>query len=52
MIKMIHSTTGVEMWVHESNVADFMKRGHKVAPAPVRERPATKKTPPKKTTKK
>lgn len=51
MIKMIHAVTGVEMWVHASNVADFIKRGHRVAPAPVRERPQ-KKMPAKKTAKK
>lgn len=43
MIKMIHGTTGIEMWVHESNIEDFQKRGHKLAPVPVvKKKPAKK----------
>lgn len=42
MIKMIHSVTGVEMWVHENNVDKFLERGHKLAPTP---KPPAKKKP-------
>ena len=47
MIKMIHRDTGVEMWVHESNVKDFMARGHKVASA-LSPKPEKKPAPKKK----
>lgn len=49
MIKMIHSVTGCEMWVHESNVESFKERGHKLAPAPKKE--PTKRKPVRKTKK-
>lgn len=35
MIRMIHRDTGVEMWVPEKEVAKFIARGHKAAPAPM-----------------
>lgn len=47
MIKMIHSVTGCEMWVHESKVDSFLERGHKLAPVPVKEpvkKPAKRRT--------
>ena len=51
MIRMIHCVTGVEMWVHESNVAEYVKRGHKVAPVvPLSKKP--EKKPVKRTAKK
>lgn len=52
MIKMIHNITGVEMWVHESNVQSFLDRGHKLAPIPEAQKAPTKKRPVKKQIKK
>ena len=40
MIKLIHCITGVEMWVHESQLDSFLERGHKQAPLPKKEKKA------------
>lgn len=47
MIKMINRVTGVEMWVHESNVNSFLERGHKLAPIPAPKKPVKKRQPKK-----
>ena len=52
MIKMIHHTTGIEMWVPEDQMDKFLERGHVLAPVPVPEKKAPKKPVKKRTTKK
>lgn len=52
MIRMIHRTTGVEMWVDENSVKDFVRRGHIIAPVPVKKPMRPQKTSARKTTKK
>ena len=42
MVKFINSMTGTEMWVHETRVEEYIRRGHKPAPPPPP--PAPKKT--------
>ena len=34
MIRLINKTTGTEMWVADSRVAEYLKQGHKLAPVP------------------
>ena len=34
MVKFINALTGTEMWVHETRVEEYIKRGHKLAPPP------------------
>ncbi len=35
MIKLINKITGTDMWVADSRVAEYLARGHKLAPSPV-----------------
>lgn len=55
MIKLVNSITGVDMWVAENRVAEYLAEGHKLAvevpPAPpLPKKPAGKKTATKKGT--
>ena len=34
MMKMVHAVTGVEMWVSDDRVRDYLMRGHYPAPLP------------------
>ena len=34
MMKMVHAVTGVEMWVSDDRIRDYLKRGHMMAPLP------------------
>lgn len=34
MIRLINRVTGTEMWVADNRIAEYLARGHKVAPAP------------------
>lgn len=34
MIKMINRVTGSEMMVADNRIAEYLARGHKIAPAP------------------
>ncbi len=48
MIQFINKATGVDMWVHETRVEEYLAAGHKLAastpdPQP-EEKPAPKKT--------
>ena len=48
MIRLIHASTGGEMWVHESRLDEYLAAGHKIYGAPVRgaaaePKPAAKK---------
>ena len=36
MIRLIHASTGGEMWVHESRLDEYLAAGHKIYGAPVR----------------
>ena len=31
MVKFIHRDSGGEFWVHETRVAEYLARGHKIA---------------------
>ena len=47
MVKMIDRLTGVDMWVADSRVAEYLLAGHRLAAEPAIEKPAE---PPKKRT--
>ena len=34
MMKLINRITGTDMWVADSRIAEYLGRGHKIAPAP------------------
>jgi hypothetical protein len=48
MVQMVNALTGSIMWVHESRVEEYLRRGHKLAsppPPPAKpKRPRAKKT--------
>ena len=50
MVKMINGLFGTEMYVAEDRVDEYLRAGHKLAPAPVP--PKAKKTPKRSTKKK
>lgn len=50
MVKMIDRSTGVEMWVADSRVAEYLMAGHKLATEPAIEKKPTE-TPKKRTRK-
>ena len=40
MVQMVNALTGSIMWVHESRVEEYLRRGHKLAsPPPPPEKP-------------
>lgn len=34
MVRLINAVTGSDMWVHEDRLEEYLKSGHKLAPAP------------------
>ena len=46
MVKMINAQTGTVMWVHETRVEEYLRRGHKLAapPPPPKPRRTRRKT--------
>jgi hypothetical protein len=34
LIKLINKTTGTDMWVADSRLAEYLAQGHRLAPAP------------------
>lgn len=51
MVKLINRTTGSVMWVHEDRLDEYLRAGHKLAPAPPPPPPAPRTTRPPKSRK-
>ena len=42
MVKMLSGINGSPMWVHETRVEEYLRRGHRLAPPPEPPKPAKK----------